>query len=277
MPFQEIARLLAADALSDAVEQAKSQVKADPTDKAVRHLYIDLLILSAAYEDADAQCILATTIAPDASTDFSHLRNQLRAMVARRAWFEAAKTPAFPSDSTEFDEAALTLGMANRTGEHKLTQTALKALEDDRGERPMRWNGKLFPDFRDLDDRTPHALEIMSFGGAYLWIDFSRIATVTVDPIIYPRDLAFRRAQLSLLNGVSTPVMLPAIYPGSGDDPKFLLGRETRWVKETSGITTGRGQRCFLAGEELVSLHDTTSISNVALDAMERNQGGQSA
>ncbi|KXF77935.1 nitrogen fixation protein [Paramesorhizobium deserti] len=276
-PFQEIARLLAEDALREAVERAKGQVKADPTDKAARHLYIDLLILSADYEKADAQCALAATVAPDASMDFAHLRNQLRAMIARRAWFEAGETPTFPSGPTELDRAALALIMANRASEHKLTKTALMVLEDARGERPMRWNGKLFPDFRDLDDRTPHALEVLTLGGAYLWIDFSRIAEVTMEPIAHPRDLAFRRARLSLLDGVSMPVLLPAIYQGSGDNPKLLLGRETKWVKEASGITTGRGQRCFLAGEELVSLHDTTSIGNAALDALERIQDGQSA
>lgn len=276
-PFQEIAHLLTEDALSEAIGTAKEQVKADPADKAARHLYIDLLILFGDYEKAEAQCALAATIAPDASMELAPLRNLLRAMTARREWFESGEPPAFPSGPTELDRAALALTMANRAGEHKLTKTALMMLEDARGERPMRWNGKLFPDFRDLDDRTPHTLEVLTLGGAYLWIDFSRIAAVTMEPIVHPRDLAFRRAQLSLLDGVNTPVLLPAIYEGSGDDAKLLLGRETKWVKEASGITTGRGQRCFLAGEELVSLHDTISIGDAALDRQERVQDGHPA
>ncbi|GAB1584258.1 type VI secretion system accessory protein TagJ [Phyllobacterium phragmitis] len=275
--FQETARLLAEDALTEAIGMARAQVKADLTDKAVRQLYIDLLILLGDYEKADAQCAQAATLMPDASIDFIHLRNQLRAMAVRRAWFEMGEAPTFPKGPTELDRAALTLIMANRAGEHKLAKAALIVLEETRGERPLCWNGKLFADFRDLDDRTPHALEVLTTGGAYLWIDFSRIAAITMEPIAYPRDLAFRRAQLSLLDGATAPVLLPAVYQGSGDDPKLLLGRETKWVKEASGITTGRGQRCFLAGDELVPLHETSSISNPVLDEQKRFENGQPA
>lgn len=275
--FQKVAHLLAEDALSEAIGKAKDQVKADPADKAARHLYIDLLILFGDYEKADAQCALATTSAPDASMEFAPIRNLLRAMIARREWFESGEPPVFSSSPTELDRAALALIMANRAGENKLTKAALIMLEDARGERPMYWNGKLFSDFRDLDDRTPHTLEVLTLGGAYLWVDFSRLAAVTMEPIVHPRDLAFRRAQLSLLDGVNTPVLLPVIYEGSGNDAKFLLGRETKWVKAASGITTGRGQRCFLAGEDLVSLHDTVSIGGAALDERERIQDGQPA
>ncbi|PRD41151.1 nitrogen fixation protein [Phyllobacterium phragmitis] len=274
---KEIAGLLAEDALTVAIEKVRERVKVDPSYKPARHLYIDLLILSGDYEKADAQCNLATTFAPEDTVGFAHLRNQLRAMAARRAWFEAGAMPAFPLGPTERDRAALAAALADRAGERKLVKAALAVLEDGRGERPMRWNDKLISDFRDLDDRIPHALEALTIGGAYLWVDFSRIAAVIVEPIVHPRDLAFRRAQLSLIGGATAPVLLPAIYQGTGDDPKLLLGRETKWVKETSGITTGRGQRCFLAGDELVSLHDATSIGSAVLHKQQRTRNGKPA
>jgi type VI secretion system protein ImpE len=107
---------------------------------------------------------------------------------------------------------------------------------------------------------VPHALEVIMTGGAYLWIDFAKIASVVVEPIARPRDLAFRRAELSLIDGASAPVLLPAIYQGTEGKEKLLLGRETEWVAEPSGITTGRGQRCFLAGDDLVSFHDMQTL-----------------
>lgn len=96
-------------------------------------------------------------------------------------------------------------------------------------------------------------------GGSYLWIDFSRITAVRIEPIARPRDLAFRRAELELVDGASAPVLLPAIYHGT-TGAKLLLGRETEWVDEATGITTGRGQKCFLAGDDLVSFHDLKSL-----------------
>ncbi|MFT4001087.1 MAG: type VI secretion system accessory protein TagJ [Rhizobium sp.] len=258
----KIAAALSENVLDDAIEQAKAHVKAAPTDKDGRHILIDLLILAGDYAKADAQCNLATTFSPEDMMGFAMLRNQLRAMAARSAWFEEAAAPDFPNGPTALDQAAMKLAIAHRAHSSD-TATALEALEDIRGEQPMNWNGRPVSDFRDLDDRIPHALEVIMTGGAYLWIDFSRIAALRVEPIARPRDLAFRRAELELADGASAPVLLPAICHGTKGS-KLLLGRETEWVDEPTGITTGRGQKCFLAGDDLVSFHDLASLETAS-------------
>jgi type VI secretion system protein ImpE len=253
-----IAEALSENALDDAIERAKAHVKTAPTDKDGRHILIDLLILAGDYARADAQCNLASTFAPEDIMGFAMLRNQLRAMAARSAWFEEAAAPDFPNGPTALDRAAMKVAISHR--DHSAdTATALQSLEEIRGERPMNWNGRPISDLRDLDDRIPHALEVIMMGGAYLWIDFSRIAALRVEPIARPRDLAFRRAELELVDGASAPVLLPAIYHGTAG-AKLLLGRETEWIDEPTGITTGRGQKCFLAGDDLASLHDLQSL-----------------
>ncbi len=258
----KIAAALSENALDDAIEQAKAHVKAAPMDKDGRHILIDLLILAGDYAKADAQCNLATTFSPEDMMGFAMLRNQLRAMTARSAWFEEAAAPDFPNGPTALDQAAMKLAIAHHAHSSD-TATALEALEDIRGEQPMNWNGRPVSDFRDLDDRIPHALEVIMTGGAYLWIDFSRIAALRVEPIARPRDLAFRRAELELADGASAPVLLPAIYHGTKGS-KLLLGRETEWIDEPTGITTGRGQKCFLAGDDLVSFHDLASLETAS-------------
>jgi type VI secretion system protein ImpE len=253
-----IAEALSENALDDAIERAKAHVKTAPTDKDGRHILIDLLILAGDYARADAQCNLASTFAPEDIMGFAMLRNQLRAMAARSAWFEEAAAPDFPNGPTALDRAAMKVAISHRDHSSD-TATALQSLEEIRGERPMNWNGRPISDLRDLDDRIPHALEVIMMGGAYLWIDFSRIAALRVEPIARPRDLAFRRAELELVDGASAPVLLPAIYHGTAG-AKLLLGRETEWIDEPTGITTGRGQKCFLAGDDLASLHDLQSL-----------------
>jgi type VI secretion system protein ImpE len=259
-----IAKSLGDNALNDALGEAKAHIKNAPTDKDARHLYIDLLVLAGDYERADAQCSLAVTFTPEDTMGFALLRNQLRAMEARNAWFANGAVPEFPQGPTDLDKAAVEIGIAQRDGDAK---AALEKLEVLRGEQPMVWNGKPIADFRDLDDRIPHALEVIMTGGAYLWVDFAKIASVEIEPIARPRDLAFRRAELSLIDGATAPVLLPAIYYGTETDEKLVLGRETDWVEE-AGITTGRGQRCFLAGDELVSFHDAEGIA--AFETAER-------
>ena len=263
----KIAEALRENALDDAIDQVKAHLKVTPGDKDTRHLFIDLLILAGDYARADAQCNLAATFAPDDTMGFALLRNQLRAMAARSAWFDKAAAPDFPNGPTALDQAALMVAIAHRGGSSE-TAEELQSLEEIRGERPMSWNGRPVSDFRDLDDRIPHALEVIMTGGAYLWIDFSRIAAVRLEPISRPRDLAFRTAELELADGASAPVLLPAIYHGT-TGAKLLLGRETEWIDEPTGITTGRGQKCFLAGDDLVSFHDLETLETVSSDADE--------
>ncbi|MGV1760136.1 type VI secretion system accessory protein TagJ [Rhizobium sp. A22-96] len=261
----KIAEALSENALDEAIELAKAHVKTAPSDKDARHLFIDLLILSGDYARADAQCNLAATFAPEDTMGFALLRNQLRAMAARSAWFDTAATPDFPNGPTALDQVALKVAVAHRDGS-KDAAAGLQSLEEIRGERPMSWNGRPISDFRDLDDRLPHALEVIMTGGAYLWIDFSRIATLRVEPISRPRDLAFRSAELELVDGAIATVLLPAIYHGT-TGARLLLGRETEWIDEPTGITTGRGQKCFLAGDDVVSFHELETLETVSLDA----------
>jgi len=265
-----IAQSLSDDALDDAIEEVKAHLKIKPSDQEARHLYIDLLVLAGDYQRADNQCSLAATLSPDATMGFALLRNELRAMAARDAWFTSSALPEFPQGPSELDKLAVRLGIAHRGGDADEARTALAALENLRGERPLIWNGRAVSDFRDLDDRTPHALEVIMTGGAYLWIDFAKIAALSIEPIARPRDLAFRRAELSLIDGAAASVLLPAVYHGTGKDATLRLGRETEWIEEPTGITTGRGQRCYLAGDELVSFHDTQSQEIVPATAAGR-------
>ncbi|WFS04181.1 type VI secretion system accessory protein TagJ [Rhizobium tumorigenes] len=273
---ESISEALGRDALDEALQAAKAHIKAKPSDQDARHLYIDLLILTGDYERADNQCGLAATFAPEATMGFALLRNMLRGMAAREAWFATGAVPEFPGGPSDLDKLALRIGIANRTGDSGDTQKTLALLEEQRGELAMTWNGKPVSDFRDLDDRMPHALEVIMSGGGYLWVDFSKIAAIAVEPIARPRDLAFRSAELSLTDGAVASVLIPAIYPGSGSDDKLRLGRETLWVEEPTGITTGRGQRCFLAGDDLVSFHDMQNLEQPQASS-DRKAGKQTA
>ncbi|MGH6858726.1 MAG: type VI secretion system accessory protein TagJ, partial [Phyllobacterium sp.] len=91
-----IARSLADDALTDALELAKGHLKSNPSDRNARHVYIDLLIVKGDYQRADAQCGLAATFAQEDTMGFALLRNQLRGMAAREAWFRTDAVPEFP-------------------------------------------------------------------------------------------------------------------------------------------------------------------------------------
>lgn len=260
--FQEISSVLGEGDLNAALDLAKAAVKASPSDAQARNIYIDLLIVADDYERADNQCALAATFQPDAVMGFALLRNQLRGMAARDAWFKLGAVPEFPEGPTTLDKLAMKIGLANREGDAETAKVTLAELDALRGEKTMRFNGKVVSEFRDLDDRIPHALEVIMSGGAYLWIDFSRIAQLRIEPMRRPRDIAFRQAELTLTDGAVAPVLLPAIYHGGEvTSTEAKLGRSTDWHVLKTGLTVGAGHRCFLVGDQLVPMSDIEELA----------------
>lgn len=264
---QEVDALLSSNDIRAGLEACKARLKTAPSDPQARQLYIDLLILVGDYERADNQCGLAATLDSSKVMSFAMLRHQLRGMAARNAWYETGAVPEFPDGPTGLDTLALKLAVADRAGNRNETGAALTALETARAERPMSVAGQNVSDFRDLDDRLPHAFEVIMGGGSYLWVDYSRVRQLRLDPISRPRDLAFRPAQLTLMDGATAPVLIPAIYHGTaGDDATQRLGRSTEWVETMTGLTVGLGQRCFLSGETLVPFHELGLLENIAAE-----------
>jgi type VI secretion system protein ImpE len=66
--------------------------------------------------------------------------------------------------------------------------------------------------------------------------------------------------------GPNGEVYVPALYLGdpADTDEALRLGRATDWRDLAEGLTRGRGQRVFLAGEAGVSIMDLTSLTRSA-------------
>ncbi|MBO0662661.1 nitrogen fixation protein [Jiella sp. MQZ9-1] len=260
----QISEALDRNALDEAVAAATAAVRDGPSDAVARNLLIDLLILEGQFERADKQCALASTFSPDLAVGFARLRGELRGMAAREAFFTEGAVPAFPGEPSACDALALRLSVSARKGTQSETKPLLEALEDERAGQAMIVNGTPVADFRDCDDRTPHALEAISSGGAYLWVDFAKIAALTLKPMSRPRDIAFREAELTLHDGSVGTVLVPMLYHGGTQAAEVKLGRETAWQDLGSGITVGCGQRCFLSGDDLLPILELKTLEAAA-------------
>jgi type VI secretion system protein ImpE len=249
-----IAALLDEDRLADALAVALREARVRPQETGVRLLLIDLLILAGDYARADAQCEIAARMAPAEAVGLARLRGLVRGMEARRQWFEAGAVPSFPGGPTPCDEAALRFALALGEGDAAAAAQALGELEAGRAERPAEVDGSAAADLRDGDDRLAHALEAVTEGGAYLWIDWARVASLDVAPPARPRDLAWRRARLTLRDGSAADILLPLVYHAPDQTDAERLGRSTDWREHAGGVVTGRGQRCLLVGEEMLAL-----------------------
>jgi type VI secretion system protein ImpE len=246
--FEETSRAIAADDLSAAIATAAAAVKSRPTDAALRMLLAELSVLDGDLNRAEAQARLAATHAPDLIAGLSVFRQHLRGLDARRAWWMDGAVPGFPTGPSELDRLALEVNVAFGNGDGAAARAALDRLEDARGTVPVIWDGAHEEDWRDLDDRLPHALEVVTAGGNYLWIGLDRVASIRAAPPVRPLDLALRPVRLALRDGSEADLLLCAVAPGPATGAE-ALGRVTEFDALPGGLTATRGQKAMLVGE----------------------------
>lgn len=255
-----IAHLLGQDALSDAIAMATETVKSQPDNAQARGQLAELCLIAGDLERADTHAKLAGRLDAQETVRFGLFRQTIHGMWARQAWWQDGAVPEFPMGQTPRDEVALRLNVALKAGDGDEAKAALDELERLRGEQPTVWNGNPVSDLRDLDDRLPHALEAITSGGHYLWIDFTCIAEVEFTVPQRPVDLVCRKARVTLRDDSAADLLVPAVYPG-GTEPQHMLARQTDFVEAAGGLTLALGQRAYLAGDTMTTLLEAKTIT----------------
>lgn len=249
--------LLNADALDDAGAAAVATVKARPQDADARMLLASLSVLQGDLKRAETHATMAARLSPDDAVGLGLFRQHLRGLLARAAWWDDGAVPSFPGGPSATDQAVLALNIALREGGD--VPASLDAVEEARGTVPGQWNGRQVEDLRDLDDRLPHAVEALSSGGNYLWIDMARIAGIEFRAVESPLDLALRPARVQLIDGAEADLVLPALYPAPQSD-QHRLGRQTDF-SDWNGATIGHGQKAWLVGDDMQGLLSAETIT----------------
>ncbi len=251
MTYQErvSARLEEAD-IDGAVAIALEQVKAAPKDEDARRLFIDLLIVQGDFERADKQADILSNTAGALTLGLSLLRGRLRAAKARELWFLEGAIPAFPDGPTVRDTRAMQLAISMRGGNPEEIKRDLGTLSAVSETKSMTVNDQSRVEFRDADDRIPHAVEVLCSNGSYMWVDFDRIEKLELAPIRAVRDLAWRPANLVLAGGSETDVVICNTYFAAAQSAEERLSRATNWEDGIGGAVIGRGQKAYLAGDD---------------------------
>jgi type VI secretion system protein ImpE len=118
-------------------------------------------------------------------------------------------------------------------------------------------NGKPFQQISDADPRIGGRLEVF-LGGAYAWVPFEHITSVTIQEPKRLRDLIWTPALIHTadsfkgrdLGEVFIPVLSPASWQHSDDAVR--LGRVTVWESQEDGSEVPFGQKLLLVdGDEL--------------------------
>lgn len=259
-----IAAFLSAGDLQGAIDFAKAQVKASPSDAAARLLLSELCLIDGDLEKADTHADLAGLHKPEWATGLAVYRAHLRAMHARNRFFENCALPSFVGIPSEADRLSLQLTAAliadDRAEIAKATATRATLRLPD-----ASFDGADIQAFAGLDERFPHAVELLMANGDYVLMDVANIDRLQFETVARPRarDLVFRKLRLTLTDGSGADCVTPAIYPFSAKDDladTFKLGHQSDWTKQ-SGAYVGSGQICWLSGDEAIAAGDIGEVT----------------
>jgi type VI secretion system protein ImpE len=252
--------LLRAGRLDAAVAVATDAVRKAQGDVDARILLAELLMLVGNLERADMLLDAAGALDPSVAVVVSEFRQLLRAETARRQFWRDGRVPEVVGTPTAEEQAALASVVAWRAGDLLAAARLADNAEASRPAAPVRIDGRRFGDFRDADDPCGGNLEVLTTTGKFYWLPISRVESIVFHPPRRPRDLAWRRAEVSVGNGPDGTVYLPALYAGAEPPASdaLRLGRETLWTDTPPA--RGCGQRVFLAGDEGLGIMDLTEL-----------------
>jgi type VI secretion system protein ImpE len=254
--------LFRAGKLAPAIDAGNAALRRNPADLDARVLLAELLVFAGNLERADTILDAAAQIDPSIVIGIAEFRQLLRAALALRQHRREGRVPEFLGEPTPALRSGLAAFVALRAGDAREAARYAAQAEELRPRIAGYAADTPFEDFRDADDLHAGFFEIFTTTAKYFWIPTERVASIEFHTPRRPRDLAWRRATVSVTGGPDGEVYLPAIYDAEKPDlsEEFLLGHATGWISSEEGPVLGMGQRVFMVGDDSAGIMDLTKL-----------------
>lgn len=253
--------LFDAGKLQDAIAAATAEVKANPTDARRRTFLFELLCFTGDWDRAEKQIDVIGQQSVEATLAVTVYRANITAERERARLFRDGAAPHFLSEPPAYVDLHVEAIQKLKAGDLAGARAVLDRAEEARPALPGTWNGDAFDDFRDFNDWTAPALELI-VKDKYTWLALEGIQEIEIDPPKTLRDLIWVPARIKAADGTTGEVFLPTLYYGSNEhsDDRVRLGRMTEWKALSDDLSVGMGLRLFLVGDGEQSLLDTRRI-----------------
>lgn len=236
-----VQQLFQSGQLDEAVKALTAEVRDDPTDSKRRTFLFELLCFAGDYSRAERQLDVLSQGGPQSEMGALFYRGALAAERTRHEMFE----------KQEFPKPGAAAAALHVTG---------------------IVNGKTFHNLSDSDDRIGPNLEVF-VAGSYMWIPFSLLSSIHIQPPKRLRDLLWLpanvRTSAAFQGRELGEVLLPVLNPFSwrSADPAIRLGRATAWEEDGSEEAVPKGQKVLLADEDEWPLLELRDIQFVVAQA----------
>ena len=256
-----VKELFEAGQIDAAIQEAQAEVRRHPGDVAHRSLLAELLCF-VDLERADGQLETIGRQDPQTLVGVSLFRQLIRAETGRRQFYREGRLPEFLGAVSPRLQLHLQASIAFREARPAEAAELLQQAETQRPATPGIANGLPFDDLRDLDDLTASFFEVLTTTGKYYWVPLEQILEIEFHPPVRPRDQCWRGARMAVRGGPDGEVFLPVLYVGSESaaDDRLRLGRNSDWRGGEGEPVRGIGRRCFLAGDQDLSIMELHSL-----------------
>lgn len=247
--------------LQEAIDAANSEVKSNPTDARRRTFLFELLCFAGDWDRAEKQIDVIGQQSMEATLAVTVYRANITAERERARLFRDGVAPHFLTEPPAYVDLHVEAIQKVRAGDAAGARQLLDRAEEERPALAGSWNGTPFEDFRDFNDLTAAAAELI-VKDKYTWLAYEGIQEIEIDPPKTLRDLIWAPARIRAADGTTGEVFIPTMYFGSSGhaDPRVRLGRMTEWTAISDDLSQGMGVRLFLAGEDDQSILDTRRL-----------------
>ena len=215
---------LRAGKLKEAIQALNERVRQNPLDTKLRTFLFELLCFAGEFDRCGKQLEFLAEGGRNAELGVLLYRAALSAERSRQQFFV----------DKEYEER------------HELAKSLAGTL-----------NGKPFHQISDADSRIGARLEVF-LGGAYVWVPFEHITSVTIQEPKRLRDLIWTPALIHTAESFQGrdlgEVLIPVLSPGSWQhsDDAVRLGRVTVWESQEDGTEVPFGQKLLsVDGDEV--------------------------
>jgi type VI secretion system protein ImpE len=245
-----------------ALDALKQDVRKAPRDPRLRTFLFQMFCVTAEWDRALTQLTAAAELDPTALPMAQTYRAAIRCEMLRESVFRGERSPTVLGDPGPWlpmlIEAVRLLASGKPDDAAQLRDTAFDAAEETEGamnDTPFAW-------IADADPRMGPVLEVF-LNGNYMWVPFTRLKALRLDPPADLRDQVWMPANFTWSNDGENVGFIPTRYPGSATakDPALAMSRRTDWYEADGGWSLPLGQRVLVTDVEETAVMDVRSLA----------------
>lgn len=172
---------------------------------------------------------------------------------------DLAQAPAWMtglSEALKLGAAAVAATAAGEESKLEASDLAREAALAQATDTPGLCDQQSFAWITDSDTRLGPVCEVVLVG-AYRWLPFTDLASITKAAPAGLLDLVWAQVELVLRDGTALKGYMPMRYPmHAGDRDALLMARETVWVDVGRTGVTARGQKMWMTDAGDIALLD---------------------